>query len=897
MHNKNISNLNNLDLNKTLIDDGFISIINNLSYSIKKFYQVSKSVIENEMIIINTIKKEEVELFQKKNEKINELLKKLETTIKTDEQNLCFFFKDAKVLFKKMKEQQEIIINDRKRNKSNFTDNRERTTNNDTNNSYNNYYSNFQRRGLNNVNVQSEINENNNHLNNTQIISLKSKKVPFESSFKINNCNNKIIKEINSKIINKTIEYKNNSKERNNTFCGNSNYNTNVQNNSANRTQRKNYCINSKKDFEKYMALKKKYEIHLKELNNALKKYGQNFGNNNEINNYNCTKYNELKATKNNISNNNIFFYQNNKSGIQNTNKENTKTRSLSPLILAEKDKCQNSNLIYKINILSKKNNILTKENVGLKKILRQNDASPYSDYSRKIQKKFFESKNFEKEIENLNAKIKLMEKKLIEEKTRNKELLNKNKKLENINKEILTKNSELTKNVLNKKNELLGLQKVNKEKNNELNDLKLPLNNKNLIIYNNNEENDKIHTPNHTFNNENTDTGENSKILDGFRNENEELIKKIKEYQDKIKYYQKQIKNTKNELYEKIQANIEQQNNHLKQLKEMKNEYEKTIEEMDNKYKRIEKNLEECRNFNSGLNQEINDLNQKIISKEINILELKNQIKEIENQLANKKEENQKLMEELNNHKIVVDNKDDINGNIKEKLVMEEDNNINMDIEKKNEEIKNLKKENEKIKEKLIRLSKTLPEEYNELLNEHKKLEAKYKKLLNSINSSNCKKEEIHKTFELNEAKEEIEKLKKKNLELIKQLEEKNKDSKDFFSKNEFDNKTEQNVSNYEEEFDLRKMAKGAKEKNRSHDLNIDYPGIEKIKEKYRELEFLYNSIEDLVKKLLFNIQCNPKNKTFISELCKMVGFDFETTNKILTNKNKNIILGLFNK
>ena len=127
--------------------------------------------------------------------------------------------------------------------------------------------------------------------------------------------------------------------------------------------------------------------------------------------------------------------------------------------------------------------------------------------------------------------------------------------------------------------------------------------------------------------------------------------------------------------------------------------------------------------------------------------------------------------------------------------------------------------------------------------------------------------------------------------MELVKQLEEKE------INKDCYDNKSEQNVSNYEEEFDLKKMAKGAKDKNRSQDINIDYPGIQTIKERYRELDFYYNSLEELVKKLLLNINCNPKNKVYVSELCKIVGFDHETTNKILTNKNKNFILGLFNK
>ena len=56
--------------------------------------------------------------------------------------------------------------------------------------------------------------------------------------------------------------------------------------------------------------------------------------------------------------------------------------------------------------------------------------------------------------------------------------------------------------------------------------------------------------------------------------------------------------------------------------------------------------------------------------------------------------------------------------------------------------------------------------------------------------------------------------------------------------------------------------MAKGAMDKNRSQDINIDYPGAQQVKEKYREFDFYYNSLEDLVKKLLLNSTCLIKIK-----------------------------------
>ena len=208
-------------------------------------------------------------------------------------------------------------------------------------------------------------------------------------------------------------------------------------------------------------------------------------------------------------------------------------------------------------------------------------------------------------------------------------------------------------------------------------------------------------------------------------------------------------------------------------------------------------------------------------------------------------------------------------------------------------DEINILKKENEKLTKQIMKLSN----EYTELQKQYDELENKYKKSLkneNKIpisNSNNTTTTYDEIANELKKVKKQNEEIRKKNYELISQLEEKE-------IKHNYENKSEDGYkSNYEEEFDLRKMAKGAKEKNRSQDINIDYPGIQVIKDKYRELDFYYNSLETLVKKLLLNVQVGPKNKTYVNELCRIVGFDLETTNKILNNKNTKKLLGLFQK
>ena len=208
-------------------------------------------------------------------------------------------------------------------------------------------------------------------------------------------------------------------------------------------------------------------------------------------------------------------------------------------------------------------------------------------------------------------------------------------------------------------------------------------------------------------------------------------------------------------------------------------------------------------------------------------------------------------------------------------------------------DEINSLKNENDILTKQIMKLSK----EYNELQKSYDELENKFKISLknenkipiSNSNNTSTTNDEIANKLKL--VKKENEQIKKKNLELISQLEEKEL-KLNYYNKSEDENK-----SNYEVEFDLLKMVKGSNEKNRSEDINIDYPGIQSVKEKYRELEFNYNSLETLVKQLLLNIHVGPKNKTYVNELCKIVRFDLETTNKILNNKNSKNLLSLFQK
>ena len=112
----------------------------------------------------------------------------------------------------------------------------------------------------------------------------------------------------------------------------------------------------------------------------------------------------------------------------------------------------------------------------------------------------------------------------------------------------------------------------------------------------------------------------------------------------------------------------------------------------------------------------------------------------------------------------------------------------------------------------------------------------------------------------ELNKAENQIKALQKVN----KDLQKNNRDLQFKLEEKQVEKelsgyRTEDvNFSNYEEEFDLKKMVNGARDKNRSEDINIDYPGVQGIKDKYRELTQNMNMLEEQVKILLSNINCS---------------------------------------
>jgi len=637
-------------------------------------------------------------------------------------------------------------------------------------------------------------------------------------------------------------------------------------------------------------------------------------------------------------------------------------------------------------------NNIINKSNTITSNTLLDNKDMIISSLKSEIRQL---KQKFLKEKDAFNKQILMIKKQLSDEQMKNQELKKENNMIKNKAElelaQISKRNSELSKMLRNNQMEMSNLQKEVLDKTKEIEILKKE------SINNNNDSRLLIESIRsvfgssirNSFNRPWSNLNESlNRILENYKNENQKL--KI-DFHEKIKYYQEQLKNAKNELLEKVQISMEKDNENKKQINNIKNDYDKKMEEVNNKNKIIDNYINLVQEANNNLMNRISQMNKKISAQELKIIqleeenqELQEKIKELYNlkdsnnlndidlrlkeeniNLKNKLEEQNQINEKLKEELKVISNEhdsyhrrllslgikyigeheseitkeegfeilndelkqlkqqnetlkdmietlikdflgkykekkeeenqkyDDANGKLKEqydmleklkettiKIINGQGNNAN--------EVNLLKKENGKLIEQIAKLTDEnvkIQIEYNDLQKKYGKIKNEKKNAISNIN--NAGNDEI--VNELKKVKKENEQIKKKNNELISQLEEKE-------IKHNFDNKSEDgNKSNYEEEFDLRKMAKGAKEKNRSQDNNIDYPGIQLYKEKYRELDFNYNSLESLVKDLLLNVQVGNKNKNYVTQLCKIVGFDLETTNKILNNKYNKKVLGLF--
>ena len=471
--------------------------------------------------------------------------------------------------------------------------------------------------------------------------------------------------------------------------------------------------------------------------------------------------------------------------------------------------------------------------------------------------------------------------------------------------------------NLLKGKDALLKQYEGKKDNNDDINNLINEMNNKDnyinelkniisdndinnqKIIENYNLEKNELLNQIYLLNEQLKNNNTNYNITD-INKKNSELNNIIKKLQKQLNEYNNKLKEKEKEvlLYKtKLQEQLKQSQISKEALYNSGNTLEMAMkgeEESKNKSQQIEMLLKEngnLKNNNNQLNQRIDELTKQ----NENYTKVN---KDLMSQYAIINQKNSELLQQVNNLSLNqnVSNNNNINNNDLSEIKKKQEENeglqifiqkLTKDCEKYKEELENnkqrinmLQKENTSMKNQLERLAVEMPKELNAL----------QRQLANRKNQGNDINNDNNINILLNKKNKEISDLKDKNKELQYKLEE--KEAKDECSRY----KTEDaNLSNYEEEFDLRKMASGARAKNRSEDINIDYPGIQGVKERLKEVQFRLKNLEEQVKILISKVKCNDKIKPAFVQICQLLGYDPPTIDKICTSeKEKKKILGV---
>ena len=432
-----------------------------------------------------------------------------------------------------------------------------------------------------------------------------------------------------------------------------------------------------------------------------------------------------------------------------------------------------------------------------------------------------------------------------------------------------------------------------------------------------------------------------NGKIIEELKKKLTQLEKEILNYQKKEKYYEdnnnkyiKQIEDMNNdilhtnkileqkdELIKKLNEKKSDQisNNNLNlQLQKEKKEYQFQLEQMQKKYIAVKELLEE-KNSNNNINDNNNNenLKMKLIDIQLENDKLRKQIEEFSSSLKNNNN--------INGNEVLL--KDKIisgSGNLNNDLMTKIDE-LTLENKKYKENITKLENDINKKNEELEGLKNVIFKQQNQLEKKDDEFQKQKKEIIRNISSinfhgnegniintepnrdkSNMKQNQdksvdaqkdqntiiINNLLDkLKDAEKKIYTLKDKNKELRFKLEDK------LAEKELSGYRTEDiNYSNYEEEFDLKRMVNGAKDKNRSEDINIDYPGIQILKDKHREVLQNMNMLEEQIKILLCNISCNNKIKPQITQICQLMKIPAKNIQLVIAGKDKKKALGLIN-
>ena len=399
-----------------------------------------------------------------------------------------------------------------------------------------------------------------------------------------------------------------------------------------------------------------------------------------------------------------------------------------------------------------------------------------------------------------------------------------------------------------------------------------------------------------------NLDMMKNDSNIISLNNKNMNLIKIIKQQKATINGLQNQIIIFKNQIDQYDQMN-------KKQLEEMNNSIfknNKIIEQKDELIKKLREKKIQNSQININMSNQTNNnellllkLENEKLKKDISMLQLPQNNNNLRNgnNISSLYNTNTQELQQLNiglmeeNNSLNLKNKQleskiqllttnneqlqNLNDNLKNQIV-----NLEQEIEKKKNEIDGLQAFINKLQSKLDAEDMNVPKS-NSTIKERKNTAL--------TEEENTKK--IQKYLDLlNKANKDINNLQKKNKELQFKLEDKQVQEELSGFRTE-----EANFSNYEEEFDLRKMVNGTKEKNRSEDINIDYPGMQGVKDRNKELKKKMNMLIEQVKILIANVNINSKIKPQINQICQLMRIPAQNIQMIISGKNKKKALGLF--
>ena len=715
---------------------------------------------------------------------------------------------------------------------------------------------------------QMKINTNSNNNNLTSFFDdakILFKSMKFKRKEKLN--------ELNNNNNNMNYHYQTSSDSYNNSFnqekmfvsnlkniSNNSNNNLPVNNSSFNNINaiysRIMILLNSFSDFN-YMISKINFEESNKfnNLQNNVKKELENF-------------FNFLKKY---FTNNTKSLQQNKSYNDINENKSNQRSKST-------KDKNQNQEIekLKKINVMSRK------------KLIELNNQLKL--YKNKIVELEMKNKNLLAKLKNNDNAMMNFENKI------NNNMINNNQDFNNAlnqkDQQILNLQKQLR--VFQKNEDSLNVQinNLNNQFSEKLGEYEYKITNmseiitkqKNFITKLQNELNTK-NIENENFNllmdgQPQFDLNKNIEILKREIKEKDNKIKAINEelinYQRKEKANQKQIAEMNNNIFN--YENIIKKKDELINSNYKDNDFLKIKLENENLKKQI---IDLKNTHNNYLLQNQGMMNGNINSYEMPEMrnqEYLNKINELNQEIQNLKQ----TLSSLNDSKAKLE----------------------LDINKKNDELEGFKQVIFKLQNKL---EKTDDEEKSLRKLHTERSESKFNNCQSESNlkDKNKSNKNLNKSFEmpkdsntqlmnkflgqLNEAEKKISLLQNKNRELQFKLEEKQVE-KDFSGYRTED----YNFSNYEEEFDLKKMVNGAREKNRSEDINIDYPGVQSVKDKYKELLQNMHLLEEQVKILICNISCTNKIKPQITQICQLMRIPNKNVQAIIAGKDKKKMLGL---